>query len=1823
MNAYFGKLALATGLVVLGLAARAGAQATEPKSPPPSAEQAEKLKERDALVPQIEKAQAENRLDDAVRLIEKMMALEKVIFGPVHLEVAGSLDWLGSVHAARGDTKASRQARMEALEMYTKLEGAKHWRTIDVRIAVERLDKVASFSADDRQRFAEAEQFLKQVRTLRDAKKYKQAIEAGLKANELYRKIFGVRDRQTLNSIDWLAWLATADKDYAGAEQYRRQYLEGVHDLLGDQHPDYAYALGQRALVWAAQGKHADAAADYRDAWKLSIKLNGVQHKDSRSFQDSFFDSLKKVIAQHVQKDDMAAARKVYEEMLALQTEHLGKSSALVDSTRRSMQKLEDLAKLTGEQRRMVTEAEEAYSEASKRRWNQSKRRQALEPALRCYNLRRQALGERHAETDSARVTIEYLLKDLADDAAGLEKQGRLAEARPLREEVLAASLKVQGEKHWRTTEARVALADLELLGKLAPAERASLFEAERDVADASAAGQFPDRLRRFYEAEARRAETALELRRRLLGAEHPKTAAALRAVGLLSQRLGRREEARVQIEKSLSVCEKVLGKDHPDTVSAREALGAVIALGLATSPYGDLGAEHQKKMLERDRIQEEYKEHRRNRDRPRAIDALQRMLALEREVYGDFHPDVAASFAVLGELYEREGKFAVAQSMREGEVTIKKAVYGDEHWQTREARFFVKWTKELARLDVNQRRRLFACLDEADRMIGGPNLAKGAQLLLPTAEKGSATVRQILGPNHLYYGNTQDGLALLYSTLGDFARSEAAYRRAADVTKALLGPTHPGYRERMQGLANVHERHARALQGAEKWTEARTHLETSAAVNAQVFGASSWQTLLAQTRVAHNQRLSQLTKAQRESLEKAATAGGGERFELEGIVSLPPLKTVRARADLCTELLGDDFDETAESLTALGLAYARMNNYAAALVPLQRAVAIRKKLFGTDQPPYAECSNELALVYYQMGDYARAEPLFQEARRSLEKSNRKHPIYASSLNNLVILHAALGDYPQSEALSKEALQICRAWAKDPDTNPTTDRLYGRNYRALLGEFSLASALYRDGFIKLGDERREGLPEEAYHLNSLALLEKVRGNYDAAEKMLRRSLDLILRYNDKKEESPAFLGCADNLAILYGSRGDYDRAELLLAHVVRVRKGVGDDPLYATALNNLGHLRCARGDLAGAEAPWTSAHETYRAALGDSHPSTVLALANLALLADAGGNGKLALDKMQTVLEQAHRNLQLTASVQSERQQLLMLRQVRGYLDYHLSLAERLKLGGDQAYAPLLTWKGTVYLEQKRLRELSRLAAAAQPAVAKTSAELVEVTQQLASIVFGQDRDPLFDRKSRIGKLAERKEGLERVLAGLSAEYRGLSENATAAPARLLEAFPAHAALVDFLEYTPRQPTGKATKSAAPERRLVAFVLRNGQPIRRLDLGPAARIADAITRWRRTFGGKDTTDPGAELRRLVWEPLEPELKGVSLVLYAPDGALTALPLAALPGQKPSSCLLEERTFAAVPMPQTLIAPRRSSASTKTAPASLLLVGDVDFNAAAGPETTLRSLPTGPGEIRYASLPGTAAEIEAVHRLFERSIKDSQVAELRKDQASVAAFRKQAAGRRYIHLATHGFFSPAGLRSALAENAAGATSFGEVKDAVGWNPGVQSGLVFSGANATKSGAAGVLTALEVAELDLRAADMVVLSACETGLGEVAGGEGVFGLQRAFHLAGARSVVASLWQVDDRATSLVMVRFYENLFGTRPGLKAPLSRAHSLAEAQRWLRSLTSKEVEELTRHLPAGERVGTATGTVRPRSSGPRPYEHPYYWSAFMLMGDPE
>ncbi len=392
---------------------------------------------------------------------------------------------------------------------------------------------------------------------------------------------------------------------------------------------------------------------------------------------------------------------------------------------------------------------------------------------------------------------------------------------------------------------------------------------------------------------------------------------------------------------------------------------------------------------------------------------------------------------------------------------------------------------------------------------------------------------------------------------------------------------------------------------------------------------------------------------------------------------------------------------------------------------------------------------------------------------------------------------------------------------------------------------------------------------------------------------------------------------------------------------------------------------------------------------------------------------------------------------------------------------------------------------------------------------------------------------------------------------------------------------------------------------MVAFVVRPRQKeVVLVPLGSSLALADLIDRWRNSYGaGKalaaGAMDPGAALRKRLWEPLAEHLGGVNVVLVSPDGPLNGFPWAALPGSKAGTFLAHEYAFAVVPVPQLLPELLRGQPRSANEQPSLLLAGGIDFGRLDAPEVQARD-PRLPPVPVFKPLAGSESEVNDLRAQFEDAFPDAPPPKrLGRDRATKQAILASAPSYRYVHLATHGFFADESEESAVDVAQRTSVLRGGVHlptDVTGRHPGLLSGLVFAGVNRPdKPPEETILTALEAAELDLSKVELVVLSACETGRGRVAGGEGVLGLQRPSSSPGpGRSWPAYGRCRMRRRTSSCAV--YRRVWSDKP-----VSKAEALRQAELWM--------------LENWKGRGTLE---RPAPQGP---PSPYYWAAFVLSGD--
>jgi CHAT domain-containing protein len=1034
----------------------------------------------------------------------------------------------------------------------------------------------------------------------------------------------------------------------------------------------------------------------------------------------------------------------------------------------------------------------------------------------------------------------------------------------------------------------------------------------------------------------------------------------------------------------------------------------------------------------------------------------------------------------------------------------------------------------------------------------------------------------------------------------GEIEQALAAVHKALALERAVYGQLRAPFLPLLEAEARLmveRERFAEAIAAQQELLRRRQELH----------GPGDWRVTNARLDLEDSRLLARLDAKQRQQLSQAYQWNGQVvRLWQQGRSkeALPLAEKILATL---RPILGEKHRHVALSWYNLGAQHAVLRRTQPALRCYEQALQIRKETLGEKHPDYASSLNNLASLYQDMGDRQAALPLLRQALQVRKASlGEKHPEYATNLNNLAVLYQAMGDHQTALPLLQQALQVYKAalGEKHPLYANSLNNLAGLHQA--MGDHKTALPLLQQALQVKKAALGEKHPDYAGSLNNLAVLYKDMGDHQAALPLYKQVLQVFKAALG--EMHPDYAKSLINLAGLYVSLGEHKAALPLYQQALKVRKtALGEKhPDHANSLHNLAALYLAMGDHQAALPLLQQALQVLKAAQREKHPDYATTLNNLARLYQGMKQPRQALQLNEQALAITRANLLLSASIQSERQQLAATRAVRHQFDFRLSLPDADKESAAGSYQYVLAWKGTVFLHQQRRRHFARLCAADSSSKVRNLVEqLQQTTQMLAALTLAPvEARTASARRQQAEKLTQHKEDLESQLSRLSATFRDHQKQADLTPAHLQQTLPADTALVDFLFYKHHDHT-QTDRSKRYQRRLSAWVVRPNKAVVRIDLGPAEPIEQTVTAWRQALTRRDTaTAAGPTLHQALWKPLAKHLGGAKTVLLSPDGVLGTVPFAALPGDKEGRYLIEDLAVAVVPVPQLLpqmLAPMPREMRLKP---SLLVVGDVNFDSTQTVVASVddRGAPRS-GLKSWGKLEATSAEAAAVRDSFTRLFRGGTVTDLREEEARKAAVRQALTKHRYAHLATHGFFAPPELKSALADEDRGGTGLFGREGVTGWHPLLLSGLVLAGANkeAKPGEEDGILTALEVSEMDLSGLELAVLSACETGLGKQAGGEGLLGLQRAFSVAGCRSVVASLWKVDDRATQALMAAFYRVWWG-----KKVVSRVEALRQAQL---SLLKVGVRGMVRKaLPA-----------RPWHKDDR--LPPYYWAAFVLSGD--
>jgi CHAT domain-containing protein/Tfp pilus assembly protein PilF len=891
-----------------------------------------------------------------------------------------------------------------------------------------------------------------------------------------------------------------------------------------------------------------------------------------------------------------------------------------------------------------------------------------------------------------------------------------------------------------------------------------------------------------------------------------------------------------------------------------------------------------------------------------------------------------------------------------------------------------------------------------------------------------------------------------------------------------------------------------------------------------------------------------------------------------------PEAESLYRRAlSIRTDILGPEHPETAKTLNNLGLLYMTTGAYAKAEPLYKRALAIREKVLGPAHADTARSLSNLGILYSSTGAYAKAEPLYKRSLGILTKAfGPEHPNTAQAINNLGGFYYSTGAYAKAEPLLQQVLTIRQKILGSESRGVARSLSNLAGVYVATGAYAKAQPLYQRALAVNEKVMGAEHPDTATSLKNLASANAGMRDFNTAASLLQ--LAISIQEKALGSEHPELADTINALAVTYVRGGNYAQAQPLYQRALAIQEKVlgPEHPSTATSLDNLAELSRLQGEYVQAELLHQRAVAAFEKSFGNGHPLTAAAVSNFAKTSWALGDTSRALSLFQRSQSARIRNTDqlLLAGSESRNQAYLQSLSDTTFAEISFSMglpsSEAAKLG----LISVLQHKGRVLdatsgSAQRVRRSLSSQDKALLEDLAQAATQLSTLTYQGPGNLSAQAY------QERLVQLSKDLEELQAKLARRSSNFR--QQIVPISIEAIQRQIPANAAFVEWFRYRPLDPKSAGTQSPPVKPRYVAYVLKRGTEPAAIDVGDAGDIEAAVSSFRRALSSptqRDVKALAAALSDKLLKSMRPELRGARHWLMSPDGALNLVPMAALLDEQ-GDYLASHVEISYLTSGRDLL---RRPAVSRGKP---IVVANPAYGKLADPafagmsEQQTRSVDMDNGELQFRPLPNSVSEAQMVKALLQLD-ESSVLAGANATEARV----KQLRAPRILHVVSHGFFLQDQQQGAEFVSAA---MPGRSIAPLGENPLLRSGIALAGANARRSGKDdGILTALEMAQLDLDGTALVVLSACEGGVGEVENGEGVYGLRRALVLAGAQTQITSLWKVSDVATRELMSGFYRRL------LKGE-GRAAALRAAQQEMLSQ---------------------------RARG-----HPYFWAGFILTGD--
>ncbi len=886
---------------------------------------------------------------------------------------------------------------------------------------------------------------------------------------------------------------------------------------------------------------------------------------------------------------------------------------------------------------------------------------------------------------------------------------------------------------------------------------------------------------------------------------------------------------------------------------------------------------------------------------------------------------------------------------------------------------------------------------------------------------------------------------------------------------------------------------------------------------------------------------------------------------------------------ELRGEVLGERHKDYGRSVNNLSNLYSLTRNFSAAINLNKQFLPIRKELLGENNPEYALALSNLAQLYVFNEDHRQAEPLFKQSLLILKETvGEKHQEYANTLNKITIEYLYLQDFTAAESYCKQAAKI----RKEILGERHLDYLISIGNLAIiywqLGNFEESEVLF-DKSLKIKKEViGEKHPEYFDALLAHGALKAVMNKYSEAEEINKQVMRIYKELYG--EESQEYIRSTNNLANLYKSMGNFYLAEQLFKQSLKNSEFffTKESAYYGITLCNLANLYDNMGSS-------SSAKEIYQQSLGIIERSlsknNVDYIYSLNLFATNNwllNEKKEAISKASTINEWCIRQTKLRFPHLTETQRESFYREkIKRYVDNYNSFV--IEMGSTYAsdiYNMQLSSKAILMQASQKMK--TRILNSGDSALLSkfntwnaTKKELLLLSEKSATYLVrkGINLDSITNLNEDIEKeLFLKSEELASFFDRKDITWKNIQKALRKGEAALevvrISKFGVRKIVTDTTNFGkktnfPQYPIYGLTDTAYYA---VLIIKKSSKQPEIVLIKNGNELEEKFVVYQKNtiqFMQEDLISYDQ-----FWLPIAQKLKGIKKVYFSPDGVYNQISLNTLQNPKTKKFVLDEIELHLVTNTKDILAFGKSE--NKTLKAELLGYPLYDLqtqnaDAARMREVLADSTRAFANFQQVSLLPGTKKEVEDIFQILSQK---KYSLEILTEQNATEENIKKVKNPKILHLSTHGFFIDSKEKNEKV------------------NPMLRSGLLLTGvsdytrAEVKPDTEDGILTALEAANLDLDETDLVVLSACETGLGDVKAGEGVYGLQRAFKVAGAKSIVMSMWKVDDAVTQKLMTTFYQK-FAESNNARQAFKEAQAIIKKQ----------------------------------------HPEPYYWGAFVMVGE--